>query len=160
MLVARIGKPHGLGGEVYVSVVSDDPERFDAGARLIHETGRALTVESARPHGNRLLVKFEAIDDRAVAEELRGDLFVTSDRLRMLDEDEFWLHEIEGCRVVLPSGEEVGKVSRILPGAAHDLLAVETDRGEKLVPVVKAIVVEVDISRGRVVIDPPQGLLE
>ncbi len=160
LLAGEIGKPHGLMGEVYVVPISDDPRRFKRGATLIHEDGRELVVETARTHGNRFLVKFQAVNERDEAESLRGAVYVPADDARELDQDEYWPHELQGCAAVLKSGEPVGDIVRVVPGAAQDLLALETARGERLVPVVKEIVVEVDINRRRVVIDPPPGLLD
>jgi 16S rRNA processing protein RimM len=160
LLAGEIGKPHGLLGEVYVVPISDDPRRFKPGATLVHADGRELVVESARSHHNRFLVKFATVDGRADAELLRGPLFVPADDVRDLATDEYWTHELRGCEVVLRSGEPVGEIVRVVPGAAQDLLAVETPRGERLVPAVKEILVEVDVTGRRVVLDPPEGLLD
>lgn len=159
LLAGEIGKPHGTAGEVYVTVISDDPRRFEPAARLQHENGVILTVETARRHRNRFLVKFEGIDDREGAEAARGALFVPASRARALEDDEFWQHELMGCRVVTRAGDEVGVVGSIVTGPAQDLLVVGTPSGERLVPVVKEIVVEVDLARRLVTIDPPEGLL-
>jgi 16S rRNA processing protein RimM len=160
LLAGEIGKPHGLVGEVYVVRISDDPRRFEPGATLIHQDGRALVVESARSHGNRFLVKFASVDARAQAEGLRGPLFVPADEARELEQDEFWHHELSGCTVTLADGKAVGRVVRVVPGAAQDLLLVATERGERLVPAVKDIVIEVNVRDRTVVIDPPSGLLD
>jgi len=155
-----VGKPHGLAGEVYVTPISDDPSRWQPGSELARETGDELVVEASRPHGRRLLVKFEGIDSRPDAERCRGPLYVAPKQLRALDHDEFWEHDLIGCEVVDVSGRHLGQVDRVVPGAAQDLLAVTVAAGERLVPVVKEIVVEVDAAAGRVTIDPPAGLLE
>jgi 16S rRNA processing protein RimM len=160
LLAGEVGKPHGVAGEVYVMPISDDPRRFEAGSDLIHADGRRLTVESARSHRNRFLVKFVGVDDRSEAERLRGALYVRSDDVRDLREGEYWPHELIGCRVVRADGGDVGEVSDVIPGAAHDLLAVRTDHGDRLVPMVKEIVIAVDIDARTVTLDPPAGLLE
>lgn len=160
LLAGEVGKPHGLEGEVYVMPISDDPRRFDPGSALIHETAGPLRVARARRHRNRLLVTFEGITTRTQAEGLRGALFVAPEHLRDLEAGEYWQHEITGLRVVDRGGGHVGTVARVVPGAAHDLLAVDTERGERLVPAVRAIVVEVDVAAGVVVVDPPTGLLD
>ena len=160
MLAGQIGKPHGLGGEVYVVRISDDPRRFEPGSQLLHEDGRALVVAAARAHRDRFLVSFEGFDDREAAETLRGALFVPAEEARELEAGEFWEHDLEGLEVVLAqTGEVVGTVSYVLPGAAQDLLVVDTDAGERLVPLVGEIVTEVDVEAGRVSIAPPEGLL-
>lgn len=160
MLAGQIGKPHGLGGEVYVVRISDDPRRFEPGSQLLHEDGRALVVSEARTHRNRFLVRFEGFEDRDAADTLRGALFVPAGEARELEAGEFWEHDLEGLEVVhTRTGEVVGVVSHVLAGAAQDLLAIDTDAGERLVPLVAEIVTEVDVEARRVSIDPPEGLL-
>ncbi len=128
--------------------------------RLHHEDGRTLTVESTRDHRNRLLVKFEGVDGRTEAEGLRGPLYVPESDARALAGDEFWERDLEGLTAVhARTGAVVGTVSYVRPGPAQDLLVVETTAGERLVPFVSEIVVEVDVAAGRVTIDPPEGLL-
>ena len=158
LLAGEVGKPHGLAGEVYVVVISDDPRRFEAGSVLQHGDGRALTLERSRAHGARFIVKFEGIEDRPAAETLRGPLYVPSTEARALESDEFWVDDLVGCLVMSRAGVELGTVSRIVPGSAQDLLEVATDDGVRLVPAVKAIVIEVDPVARRIVVDPPEGL--
>jgi len=158
--VGKIGKPHGILGEVYVDAISDDPRRFRPGARLMHESGRTLVVKSSRRHHDRLLVRFEGISDRTAAEGVRGALLVAEEQRRELADQEYWQYELVGCEVVDVSGAPIGRVTGVLAGPAHDLLAVETPRGERLVPLVEAIVVDVSVDDGRVVLQPPAGLLE
>lgn len=154
-----MGKPHGLSGEVYVVPISDDPHRFDEGSVLIREDDTTLTIEACRPHNNRLLVKFEGVEDREGAEDIRGPLFVTPEARRELESDEFWMDDLVGCKVQLVGGDEVGTVTQVVPGAAQDLLEVETEAGPRLIPIVKEIVLSVDIEQMLVTVDPPEGLL-
>lgn len=140
--------------------ISDDPQRFAPGACLIHSDGRELTIASARPHRDRFLVRFEGVGDRASAQDLRGALYVRSDDVRALGSDEYWPHDLIGCRVVDASGSDIGVVTEIVANPAHDLLAVATEEGERLVPAVKEIVVGVDLTGRKVTIDPPEGLLQ
>jgi 16S rRNA processing protein RimM len=160
LLAGQIGKPHGIGGEVYVVRISDDPERFAPGASLLHQDGRELVIESARPHRDHYLVKFEGVDTRGDAEALRGELYVPFEQVRGLEADEFWPHDLVGSQVVTTVGSPVGVVTDVRPGSAHDLLVVDTDSGQRLIPAVKAIVTEVDIEARVITIDPPPGLLE
>ncbi len=160
LIAGEIGKPHGIGGEVYVVPISDDPNRFAPGAELLHSDGRPMRIETARRHHDRLLVKFEGIDSRDAAETLRGILFVEEAHLRDLEDDEFWEHELVGCTVLRADGDKVGEVARVVPGVAQDLLAIQTDAGERLVPLVKEIVVKIDARAREVIVDPPEGLLE
>ena len=160
LLAGEIGKPHGLSGEVYVMPISDDPGRFEPGSEMSDPAGNPMTVESSRRHGNRLLVKFMGIDSRADAESLRGALYVRPEDLRDLAEDEFWPHDVVGSEAVTTGGETLGHVVEVLPGAAQDLLVIETSAGRRLVPLVKDIVVRVEVHERRVVLDPPEGLME
>jgi 16S rRNA processing protein RimM len=154
-----VGKPHGLAGEVYVVRISDDPLRFEPGASLIHDRKGELVIDEVRGHNDRLLVKFRGIDTREQAEGLRGALFVTPDDLRELDESEFWEHDLVGLTVVTSDGSAVGEVTAVINGP-QDLLEVSTNTGLRYVPVVKEIVVAVDLEAGRITLDPPAGLLD
>lgn len=159
LLAGEVGKPHGLAGEVYVVPISDDPRRFEPGSTLLREDGSALTIVAVHRHGNRVLVRFDGISDRTSAESLRGPLFVPGHDARRLDENEFWPHDLVGCTVTAPTGD-VGTIAEVVPGAAQDLLRVDTPKGERLIPLVGDIVVSVDTSERRVTIDPPDGLLD
>lgn len=140
--------------------ISDDPHRFDPGSRLFRADGSELVVAGSHRHRNRLLVKFDGIDSRNAAEELRGSLFVDAAHIRPLGEDEFWDFDLIGCRVEQKDGTDVGEVIRVESGTAQDLIVVSTNVGERLIPAVKEIVTAVDIDARRVVIDPPAGLLD
>ncbi|HKR49865.1 MAG TPA: ribosome maturation factor RimM [Pseudonocardiaceae bacterium] len=162
-VVGRIGRPHGLGGEVTVQVRTDSPQqRFAAGAQLGAGAGRTLTVDTVRPHAGSLLVRFDGVADRAAAAELRGVLLtVDITELPELDDpDEFYDHQIEGLAAVGRDGAVLGTVREVVHAPASDLLVVQTDRGEVLVPFVRAIVLEVDLVGGRVLLDPPAGLFD
>jgi len=170
LLVARIGKPHGLGGEVTVQLHTSDPEtRLAVGAVLDTEaatgTGvpRTLTVRSTRVHNGVWLVAFEEIPDRTGAESLRGTrLVVDGTAVVAEDEEDVWAEaDLVGLRVVDPSGTELGEVAGLVVGAAQDRLVVRLPDGrEAQVPFVAAIVPEVDVEGGRVVLDAPAGLLD
>jgi 16S rRNA processing protein RimM len=165
LVVGRIGRPHGVKGEVTVEVRTDSPEeRFVVGKAL--ETDPAdvgpLTITAQRWHKDRLLVRFEEVPDRTAAEQLRGVfLVVDSAELPPLDDpDEFHDHELIGLRVETVDGEAVGEVVDVLHHA-QDMLVVSGEKGsEVLVPFVRELVPDVDTAAGRVVIDPPPGLLE
>jgi len=166
VVVGRIGKAHGIRGEVTVEVRTDDPElRFAVDAELA--TDRPLTpvlvVERARPHHGRLLVQFQGVPDRNAAELLRGTLLsVDADDDPGLDDpDEFYDHQLEGLRVVTTDGRLVGNVKEVLHTAAGELLSVTSETGsEVLVPFVSAIVTEVSLADQTIEVDPPEGLLE
>ena len=140
--------------------ISDDPHRFDPGATLLHEDGRRLVVASSRSHRTRFLVRFEGLDGREEAESLRGALYVDSGEARSLEPGEYWEHELVGAEVETTDGSPVGRVSAVEAGPGQDRLVVATPVGERLIPVVEEIVIEVDRDARRVVVDPPDGLLD
>lgn len=117
-------------------------------------------VESSREHRNRFLVKFEGVDTREDAEAVKGTLFVPANQARDLDEGEYWERDVVGCEVVTGDGTKIGTVIDVVPGPAQDLLEIDTGHGAGLVPFVSEIVTSVDTAARRVVIDPPEGLLE
>jgi 16S rRNA processing protein RimM len=163
LVVGRIGRAHGIRGEVSVDVRSDQPElRFAVGAEFATERG-PLRIESLRWHGARLLVVFEGVHDRTAAEHLRGVLLavdVPADE-RPEDPDEFYDHQLVGLRVATVGGEFVGEVAEVLHPQMQDVLAVLTEDGrEILVPFVAAIVPRIDLDNRTVTIDPPAGLIE
>ena len=153
--VGRIGRAHGLRGEVAVTFVSDRPERTERGATLVATTEagneRALVVASARPHQGRWLVCFEGVDDRTAAEELRGCTLLADELPTRADE--LWVHDLVGAPVVDVGGTDLGRVIAIEANPAHDLLVLE---GGALVPI--TFVVEHDAER--IVVDLPEGLLD
>jgi 16S rRNA processing protein RimM len=124
---------------------------------------KKLTIETVRPHQDKLLVTFEEIFDRDEAEAMKGVLLcVDSDDIAPLDDpDEFRDHELVGLSAVSPGGEVLGTVARIDHAPASDLLVLaRPGGGTALVPFVKAIVPVVDVPGGKVVVDPPAGLLD
>jgi 16S rRNA processing protein RimM len=146
LLAGRIGKPHGLNGEVYVMAISDDPSRFSPGSVLRRDSGEPLAVEASRPHHNRLLVKFRGVDDRSAAENLRGSLFVGPEDLRELAVD--------------AEGNSLGRVTDVVFGPAQDHIVLATAAGERLVPLVAPLIRAVEVAAGRIVLEPPEGLLD
>lgn len=166
LIVGQVIRPHGVRGEVVVDIRTDSPdERFQVGSVLETDpvTAGPLTVEQVRPHLGRLLVTFEGVADRDVADRLRGVLLcVDSDDVpELTDPDEFHDHELIGLRAVSPEGAQLGEVVRIDHAPASDLLVLRLSDGRTaLVPFVRAIVPEVDVTGGRVVLTPPEGLLD
>jgi 16S rRNA processing protein RimM len=169
LLVGVVVRPHGLRGELVVEVRTDSPEeRFSPGVVLIRrsadggDAGR-LTVEAARPHSGRLLVRFVEAADRDAAETLRGSrlLVEIADLPPTGDPDEFHVHQLEGLAAELADGTVIGTVREIAHGPGGELLVVaRPDAPDALVPFVRAIVPTVDLDGGRLVITPPEGLLE
>ena len=164
VVVARIGKAHGLRGEVTVQVLTGAPdERFLPGAVFAAEPAAAgpLVLRSARDNNGILLLGFEGTQDRNGAEALRG-VKLLADVLEDDGDEETWFErDLVGLRAVTVGGVEVGEVTALESRPAQDLLVLRlTDGREALVPFVTAIVPEVDIAGGRLVLDPPPGLLD
>ena len=164
VVVARIGKAHGLRGEVTVQVLTGDPdERFVPGATFLTEPAAAgpLVLRSARDNNGILLLGFEQTDDRNGAEALRGIKLLADVLEDDGDEDTWYERDLVGLKAVTVGGDEVGQVTALESRPAQDLLVLRlTDGREARVPFVTAIVPEVDIAGGRVVLDPPAGLLD
>lgn len=174
VVVGRIGRPHGVKGELTVELRTDEPERrFAAGALLRTQAPPGgssplpvfpgtLTVRGTRWHQTRLLVTFDGVGDRNAAEALRGVLLAVEVDLAESPEDpeEFYDHQLVGLRVVTTLGAEVGELAEVVHGPAQDLLSIRARDGrEILVPFVRRFVPEVDVAAGRVVVEDVPGLL-
>jgi 16S rRNA processing protein RimM len=164
LTVGRIVRAHGVHGEVVVEVRTDEPDkRYAVGTRLRTEPPGRLTVAATRSHQGRLLVTFEGVEGRDAAEALRGVLLQvdSADVAPPSDPDEFHDHQLVGLTAVTPAGEHLGKLVRVDHAPAADLLVIERTGGATaLVPFVAAMVPEVDLDGGRIVLDPPPGLLD
>jgi 16S rRNA processing protein RimM len=165
LVVGRIAKAHGVAGEVSVDVRTDNPdERFAIGSTLDTEPAERgpLTVERARWHAGRLLVGFSSVCDRSAAEELRGTMLVVDSATSGLtsDDEDFWDHDLIGLIVETADGTPLGPVTDVLHPPGTDLLSIDVAGQDVLVPFVAAIVPVVDLAGRRIVIDPPEGLLD
>jgi 16S rRNA processing protein RimM len=172
VIVGRIGRPHGIRGEAVIGVRTDEPDlRFAVGS--VVDASRSaeddlpadrvpLKVATVRWHSGQLLVGFAGITDRTAAGELTGSwLSIDSSQLPATpDPDEFRDHELIGLSVRTAAGEPVGVVTDMLHYGQDLLVVRRADGGEALVPFVKALVPDVDLGAGVVVIDPPPGLLD
>jgi 16S rRNA processing protein RimM len=166
LVVGRIGRPHGVRGEVTIEVRTDDPDvRFAPGTVLRTDPAAAgpLTVEYTHWHSGRLLLALAGVEDRSRAEELRNVLLVIdvdADE-RPTDDEEYYDHQLVGLAAHTMTGEPIGTVAEVLHLPSQDLLAVRrTDGRETLVPFVAAIVPEVDLAAGVLRVDAPPGLLD
>ena len=166
LVVARIGRAHGIKGEVTVEVRTDEPElRLGPGAVLHTDPASAgpLTIESGRVHSGRLLLRFEGVKDRNAAEALRNTLLIADvdpDELPE-EEDEYYDHQLVDLDVVLADGTEIGVISEISHLPSQDLFIVERpDGSELMIPFVSEIVTEIDLENQRAVITPPPGLID
>jgi len=166
LVVGRIGRAHGIRGDVAVEVRTDDVDRRFAPGSVLDTDPEAtgpLRVVQTRWHSGRLLVHFDGVEDRSAAEGLRGVLLVADSSTSFPADgpDEFWDHQLIGLTALDVEGRALGRVIDVLHPPGPDLLVVERpDAAELLVPFVASIVREVDVAGGRVVVDPPAGLLE
>jgi len=163
LVVATIGRAHGLKGEVALDVRTDSPaDRLAVGTVLATDPPSAgpLTVARTRNQADRWVVAFDEVTDRTGAESLRGVALVVESTDSGDDDDAWYPYELAGLRAELADGTVVGEVVGLQPMPAHDALVVREISGARtLVPFVRAIVPVVDVTGGRVVLDPPHGLL-
>lgn len=156
LAVGRVGRAHGVRGEVAVQRLSEVAARFEAGSVLLlgPDGDRRLTVRSTRAHGERLLVSFEGVDDRDAAEALRGELLlIPASEVPESPEEGFWVHRIVGLEVLTEEGRSLGRIREVLHNPANDVWV--TDR-EVLVPAIESVIVEV--KEDRVVVRDVPGL--
>lgn len=163
VVVGRIGRAHGIRGELTIEPRTDEPERrFAPDSILREEDGqRRFTVASCRWHSGRLLVRLDEITDRTAAEALRGLLLVAdvAQSEPPADDDEFWDRDLIGLQVLTVHGDVAGAVRRVQHGP-QDLLVVHNTAGqERLVPFVAALVPNVDLTAGTITVADVAGLL-
>jgi 16S rRNA processing protein RimM len=165
VVIGRITKPHGIGGEVRVSAFTESPRVFTQYERIYLRLPdgepRLMKIRTARLHKNAVLVQLENVVDRNQAEEFVGaDLLIRREWLPEPDEDEYYWIDLIGLQVLTDTGETLGNVDNLIAGSEDDLLVVKDGKREILLPFRDEIIREVDLDRGRIVVDPPEGLLE
>ncbi|WP_405602575.1 ribosome maturation factor RimM [Streptomyces sp. NBC_01410] len=166
LVVGRIGRAHGIKGEVTVEVRTDEPElRLAPGAVLATDPAAVgpLTIETGRVHSGRLLLRFEGVRDRNAAEALRNTLLIADVDPQELpgEPDEYYDHQLMDLDVVLADGTEIGRITEISHMPSQDLFIVERpDGSEVMIPFVGDIVSEIDLVKQRAVITPPPGLID
>ena len=165
VVVGRIGRPHGVRGEVTVEVRTDDPDlRFVPGAVLRTDPPERgpITIAGVHWHSGTLLLRLEGVDSREAAEAVRNTELVVpvAELPEIEDPDSYYDHQLIGLTVRMPDDAVLGEVAAILH-EAQDLLVVRRPKGrDVLIPFVSAIVPTVDVAGGFLVVDPPEGLLE
>jgi 16S rRNA processing protein RimM len=171
LVVGHLNKPHGTKGELFAWPLTDYPESvFEAGStfRAGNPEGTEpdpdlapLRLTGVRPFKRGYLLSFGGVYDREGAERLQGRyLLQEADRLEPLQEGEVFYHQLLGMQVVTKEGEEVGTIREVYELRPADLLEVHGPRGEIMIPFLSSIVVEIDADAARMVIDPPEGLLD
>jgi 16S rRNA processing protein RimM len=165
VLVGRIARPHGHRGEVIVNPDTDFPEtRFAAGATVwMARDGRPtpIVIRASRLHQGRPVLALEGVASMDEAATLHGvELRVPKRELRPLPEGTYYRHDLVGCEVVTTAGDVIGPVRAIEGEQGRLRLVIGEGRGEILVPLAEPICVRIDMEARRIVVDPPEGLLE
>ena len=165
VVVGRIGRPHGVRGEVTVEVRTDDPDlRFVQGAVLRTDPPERgpITIAGVHWHSGTLLLRLEGVDSREAAEAVRNTELVVpvAELPEIEDPDSYYDHQLVGLTARLPDDAVLGEVTAILHEAQDLLVVRRVEGGEVLIPFVSAIVPTVDLAGGFVVVDPPEGLLD
>jgi 16S rRNA processing protein RimM len=164
--IGEIGRPHGLEGEVRVAPLTDRPERFETLRECVlwdvaRDRREPCRLRAARRQGTALVVAIAGCDTPEAAAALTGRLLAVPEAEALPPpEGHFYPWQLEGCRVLTEDGREIGRVLRVEPAPAQDLWVVGDDTREHLVPAVAEIVRDVDLIARRVVIRPPDGLLD
>ena len=163
--IARIVRTRGLRGEAVAEVLTDFPERFeglaDVTAVLPAGERRELKIERFFFQKDRIVLKFAGVDSIEAAETLRNaEVCVDEADAVELEEDEYFDWELEGCEVETVDGEMLGSVREVLRTGGTEVLIVDGAAKELMIPFAEAICVEVDVDAKRIVVDPPEGLLE
>ncbi len=171
LVVGHLSKAHGIKGELYIWPLTDHPEStFSPGVefRVSDVTGDrpsdffpSLEIEESRPYKRGWLIKFLHVDDRDEAERLKGRyLMRSSDEVEELAEGEYFYHQLLGLTVTTADGEELGTVQEVYELRPADLLEVRGPKGLLHIPLAAHVVAELDVEEGRIVLDPPEGLLD
>ncbi len=162
--IGKIVKPHGNTGEVKVVLMTDFPARFAERREVYLEPPyepTRMTVQSARPHKNAFLLKFEGTDTIAGAETLvQKFVRIPVEELEPLEEGTYYWHQLEGLMVVDENGGDIGKVDSIFRAgdAGNEVLVVSGDSGERLVPMIDDVVLGVDLESGTIRVRLPEGM--
>ncbi len=157
MVLATIGAPHGVKGEVRVKSFTGDPMALGAYGALRTADGRVFEVERLRPAKGVLVVKFRGVDDRDAAALLNGvALHVDRTALPAADEDEFYHADLIGLEAFAADGGSLGRVTGVQNFGAGDILEIAPpNRPSILIPFTKANVPDIDVAGGRLVVVPP-----
>ncbi|GAB4262750.1 ribosome maturation factor RimM [Deferrisoma sp.] len=161
--VGRVGRPHGVRGEVRVDPQGSLPRGLEGYTRFYLDRGRGpepVQVEHHRIHGRFVLVKFQGYDTpEAVRELTHAVLCVDRSELPPLGPDEYYHADLLDCEVVGEGGEALGRVVDVFDSGAHDVLVIRTEGGaERMLPVVSQWVLAIDLDAGRITVRVPEGL--
>lgn len=161
IVIGEITKPHGVRGEMRVKPHTDEPERFTWLEQVYvgEANPRLMAVEKARLHQGVILLKLTAVNDRTAADALRGEwLMVPEAEALPLEDDEYFLFQLEGLAVSTVEGEALGTITRVIETGANNVFVVEGEQGELLLPDIADVVQEIDFENGRMVVSLLPGL--
>ncbi len=157
LAVGKLRRPHGLSGEMVMTVLTDFPGRLHPGKIVyLGEKHEELCITALRGQNKDMLVTFEGFNHPEQANKLRNQiLYIKADSLPELPEGMYYHHELIGLIVEDETGEILGKLIEILETGANDVYVVETGNGELLIPALEDVILEVDQASGRMRVKPP-----
>jgi 16S rRNA processing protein RimM len=163
--IAKIIKPRGLRGEVVAEILTDFPERFAETEDVIVLAAdggeKSLKIKESWFQKDRVVLKLDGVDSIEEAELFRGsEICVAESEVVALDEGEFFDWQLQGCEVETIGGEKIGSVKELMRTGGTELLVVESEDRDYLIPFAESICIEVDVEGKKIKIDPPEGLLE
>jgi 16S rRNA processing protein RimM len=163
--IAKIVKPRGLRGEVLADILTDFPERFEGLEKVIgvseDGTRADLKIEDFWFQKDRIVLRFNGFDSVEKAQALRDlEICIPESDAAELDEGEFFDWQLEGCAVETLEGETIGTVRELMRTGGTEILVVENEGREYLIPFAESICTEVDVEGKKIFVDPPEGLLE
>lgn len=163
--VAYIARPQGVRGEVIADLLTDFPERFSklSAVTVKKANGELVTLQlqTSRLHKGRVVLKFAGFDDMNSAEALRdARLLITADQLVKLPKDSFYDFDLVDCDIITADGQALGKVTGVQHFGAAPLLVVKDGDREHLIPLASSICTDVNVAQKRIIVDPPEGLLD
>ncbi len=161
LVIGRIRKPHGVRGDVRVQPYTDLPERFTwlETVYIGEDDLRPVVVESARFHGQLILLKLAGYDSREAVQELRGEwLLVPESEAIPLEEGEYYLYQLEGLQVFTDEGENLGELVQVIETGANNVFVVRGESGDLLLPDTDEVVEEIDFANGRMTVHLLPGL--
>lgn len=162
--VGVITTTHGVRGEVKVYPTTDEPERFLDLEYVLLDTGkelRRLDIKNVRFFKNLVILKFDGIDNINDIEKYKGrDLWIPREEAQELDEDEYYIADLLGMKVLLEDGSEFGTLKNVMETGANDVYIVDSvEHGEVLLPAIKECILDVDIKTNTMTVHLMKGLL-
>ena len=163
VLIGKFRRPHGIRGEIRMTVLTDFPELISPG-QIIYagERHKAYTVRDIRWHGGDMLVSLKELPDRTAVEIFRNVMvYMKSEDMPELPEGEFFVHQLVGMEVITDQDEKLGVLKEILITGANDVYLVETPEGKEiLLPAIDDVVLDINQESGQIVVHIIQGLLD